>query len=99
MKTKIKFLRADTFRLSRLGKNRRKLEKWRKPRGHHNKLRLKRFGHPVQPGIGFGTPRNIAGTISGLKPILVHNLNELSKAAKGNIVIIARIGAKNKLAI
>jgi len=97
--TKLKFIRADTFRYSRLGKNRSKLLKWRKPRGKHNKLRLKRAGHPVQPGIGFGTPKVMRGKIAGLMPYLVRSPQEISKLNKNNIIIIARVGARKKLDI
>ncbi len=100
MNKRPKFIRADTFRLLRLGKNRRKLQKWRKPTGHHNKLRLKRFGHPVQPGVGFGSERASAGKISGLIPIRINNVAELEGLSpKINIAILARVGAKKKIAL
>jgi large subunit ribosomal protein L32e len=95
---KPKFLRADTVRLLRLGKNRRKIQKWRRPRGHHNKLRLKRFSYPVQPGIGYGSLRKDEGKIGGLYPVLVHNLTEMQKLnSKTQCAILARIGAKKKI--
>ena len=94
------FLRADTFRHLRLGKKRRKLQKWRRPRGHHNKLRLKRFSHPVQPGVGFGSPKSEAGKIKGLLPVRVHNLAEIEKLSpKRHIAILARVGARKKLTL
>jgi len=46
---KTRFVRVDTHRHSRLGKGRPKLQKWRRPRGKHNKTRLKRFSYPIQP--------------------------------------------------
>ena len=91
------FLRADTFRHSRLGKNRKKLQKWRRPRGKHNKLRLKRAGHPPQPGIGYGSPRSEEGRIQGKIPYIVHNLHELEVLSEGSIAILARVGAKKKI--
>lgn len=92
------FLRADTFRHLRLGKKRRKLQKWRRPRGHHNKLRLKRFSHPVQPGVGFGTEKKYAGKVNNLIPSLIYNLQELSNInPQMHAVILARVGAKKKL--
>ncbi len=96
-----KFYRADTIRLLRLGKKRRKLQKWRKPRGLHNKTRLKRFSYPVQPGVGFANPKATLGRVSGLIPMLIHNLSELFKAnSKENIIIIARsVGAKKRIEI
>jgi large subunit ribosomal protein L32e len=93
------FLRADTFRLSRLGKKRPKLLKWRRPRGKHNKLRLKRVGHPVQPEIGFRSSRKERYLVSGLRPILVRNLKDLASLKKDNSIILARVGAKKKLEI
>lgn len=92
-----RFLRSDTERHSRLGKNRRKLQKWRKPRGRHSKIRRKRFGYPRAPTVGYGSRKDRAGTISGLVPRLVHNLKELDALTKTNIAIIARVGAKKKL--
>lgn len=95
---KPKFLRADTVRHLRLGKKRRKLQKWRRPRGHHNKLRLKRFSYPVQPGIGYGSLRKTAGKVDGLLPSLVHNIKEMEKLnSKTHCVILARVGAKKKI--
>lgn len=94
------FLRVDTFRYSRLGKGRKKLQKWRRPRGKHNKTRLNRAGYTVQPGIGFGSPRSSAGKIKGLVPVLVRNENDLKSLNKNNIIIIARtLGAKKKISI
>lgn len=95
---KRKFVRVDTHRYSRLGKGRPKLQKWRKPTGKHNKTRLKRFSYPVQPGIGFGSPRELSGKINGLVPVLVNNMNDLKLLGKNNIAIVSRtIGARKKI--
>lgn len=94
-----KFIRQDTSRLLRLGKKRKKLQKWRMPKGRHNKIRRKRFGYPLQPGIGFGTPKVRAGKISNLYPVLVHNLKELESLSKEKIAIIAKVGAKKKIVL
>ena len=94
-----KFLRSDTERHLRLGKKRRKLQRWRMPRGKHNKIRRKRFGYRVQPGIGFSTRKDEAGRIKNLIPVLIHNTKELLKMTKENIAIIARVGARKKLEI
>jgi len=95
----MKFLRSDTRRHLRLGKRRKKLQKWRRPRGRHSKIRRKRMGYPLKPSPGFKTSLKTSGLIQGLKPILVHNLKELEAANKNSIVIIARIGAKKKIEI
>jgi len=95
----MKFIRTDYKRLSRLGKNRKKLQRWRRARGKHSKIRRKRFGYPVMPTVGYKKSRKESGLIKGLKPVLVHSINELSKIGKNSIVIIARVGAKKKLEI
>jgi large subunit ribosomal protein L32e len=92
-----KFLRTDTSRFLRLGKKRRKLQKWRLPRGKSNKRRLGRAGYAPIPTVGFKTPRKEAGRVFGLIPKLVHNLSELEALGKDNAAIIARIGARKKL--
>lgn len=92
-----KFIRQDTFRFSRLGKNRRKLQKWRRVRGKSNKIRLGRAGYASRPKVGFKTPRKEAGKIFGLIPKLVHNLKELESLSKNEAAILARLGAKKKL--
>ncbi len=94
-----KFIRADSFRYSRIGKNRPKLQKWRRPRGKHNKLRLKRAGHSKQPGIGYRKSRKQTGKIKNLLPVLVHNVKDLQELKKANIVILARVGMKKKFEI
>jgi large subunit ribosomal protein L32e len=94
------FLRSETHRFSRLGKGRPKLQKWRRPRGKHNKTRLNRFSYPVQPGIGCGTPRKDEGKVDGLMPILITNHSDLDKLSKSNIAIVSRkLGAKKKIEI
>ncbi|PIN93543.1 50S ribosomal protein L32e [Candidatus Pacearchaeota archaeon CG10_big_fil_rev_8_21_14_0_10_31_24] len=92
------FRRADTERQLRLGKKRPKLQKWRKPRGHHNKLRLKRVSYPAVPSVGYKSSRNESGKIAGAIPVVVNNLTELNKLTKDNVAIIARtLGAKRKI--
>jgi large subunit ribosomal protein L32e len=92
-----KFLRTDWMRHSRLGKNRKKKQVWRRARGMHSKIRRMRRGYPSMPLIGYGTDKAKSGRVDGLIPVLVHNVQELSKLTKNNIAIIAHVGAKKKL--
>ncbi len=92
-----RFVRSNTMRFLRLGKNRRKLLKWRRARGKSNKMRLGRAGHPSVPKVGFKTPSKEAGKVDGLFPKLVHNVKELESIGKNEIAIIARVGARKKL--
>ena len=94
-----KFLRQDSIRHFRIGMNRKKLQKWRKPKGRHSKMRQKRTGYPRTVSIGYRNNRAERGNIMGMKPILIFNSNQLNSIKKNNIVMIAKVGAKNKLEI
>ena len=94
-----KFLRTQSHRYLRLGRKRKKIQKWRRPRGRHNKIRKKRFGYQSKPEIGYKSPKIQLGKVLGLNPILVHNKNELKNVGIASGIIIARVGAKKKLEI
>ncbi len=94
----MKFLRQDTVRHSRLGKNRPKLARWRRPRGMHSKIRKKRFGYPLFPMNGFKKPQAISGKVKGKTPLLIYSKADLEKATSNHIVIFSRtIGAKKRI--
>jgi large subunit ribosomal protein L32e len=86
-----KFLRQDISRYSKLGKNRKKLQKWRKPKGIHSKMRERRKSYPAVVKIGYKKTDKPA-------PILVHNLTELGNL-KTKEAILARVGTRKKLEI
>ena len=95
-----KFIRQDYMRHPRIGKLRRKLQKWRKPKGRHSKMREYRKSYPVSPSVGYGSPRKEIGKISGKTPILVHNMNDLSKLKQEHLAIISsKVGARKRLDI
>lgn len=94
---KPRFLRVDTCRFLRLGKKRRKLQKWRRARGKSNKIRLGRAGYSLMPKVGFKTQKNLAHKVEGLIPKLVNNMRELEALGKHNAAILARVGARKKL--
>lgn len=91
------FLRAQARRYSKLGKNRKKLHKWRRPKGRHSKMRTHKKGHIQHPSLGLKKPVSSSGKIKNLTPILVHNIKELEQMTKDQIAIIAKIGTKKKL--
>ncbi len=93
------FVRQKSLKFSKLGKGRKKLQRWRKPKGRDSKMRLKMKGHPSAPTVGHKSSRKQAGLVHGLKPVLVHNLKELEQAPKNSIVLLAKIGAKKKIEI
>lgn len=96
---KKKFVRRDSGRFSKIGKNRKKLQKWRKPKGRDNKMREKRHGYPKVVSVGYKSPKKEFGKIHGEKPILVYNAEGLKKAGKDSVIIIGKVGAKKKLEI
>jgi len=96
---KKKFVRRDAGRFSKLGKKRKKMQKWRKPKGRDNKMREKRFGYPKLVSLGYKSSKGKSGKIEGLTPCLVYNIKDLDTVNKNSMIIIAKVGAKNKLEI
>jgi large subunit ribosomal protein L32e len=85
-----KFLRRNWDKFSRLGRNKRKKQVWRSPKGRHNKMRLKRKGYPATVNIGYKQEDK-------KKIILVNNLSELENIAKGEKIIFSKVGNKKKI--
>lgn len=94
-----KFLRQETRRHSKLGKNRKKLRKWRKPKGRDSKMRLNMKGHPKTVSVGYKSSKKESGKIENKVPVLVHNTKELEFVTKNQIPVLARIGTKKKLEV
>lgn len=88
------FRRRIWSRYSKLGKGRRKKQKWRKPKGRDNKMREKRRGYSAVVSIGYKKRES-----DRLKPIIVRNLNDLSKVEKKQTIIIGKVGRKKKIEI
>lgn len=87
------FLRVDSARYSKLGKGRRKLQKWRKPKGRHNKMREKRRSYPKTVSIGYRKPKK-----ERKETKLVNNIKDLKYSRKTDgIMLSARLGAKKKV--
>jgi large subunit ribosomal protein L32e len=87
-----KFKRQESVRHLKLGKRKKKLRSWRKPKGRDSKMRLKRKGYATKVSIGFKskpTPQ----------PILVHNIKDLASLDKKSIIVLAKVGAKKKIEI
>jgi large subunit ribosomal protein L32e len=96
-KKKPRFLRKDTFKVSKFGRRKKKKQKWRRARGIHNKIRRKEKGYGKEPRIGYGAEKKNKGNIQNLKPLLIKNIADLEKANSKNIIIISRtIGKKKK---
>ncbi|MBI2507592.1 hypothetical protein HYV89_01430 [Candidatus Woesearchaeota archaeon] len=85
---KIKFLRQQVA-----GKKKLKI-KWRRPRGIHSKLRLKKAGHRKKPSVGFRSQRKDRRSSTSL----VTSINDLTNA-KQSILLSSKLGLKKKLEI
>ena len=74
---------------------------WRKPKGHHGRVKKLHHSHGYSPKIGYGTPaafRNLHS--SGLEVVEVANLSELDKINPGTQGIkINSIGMKKKMMV
>jgi len=87
-----KFLRRTWDRYVKLGKGRKKKQKWRRPTGRDNKMREKRKNRPAVVAIGYkGSEKE--------KRLVVNNLNELKKIKKDEIAVIGNVGKKKKIEI
>ncbi|MEK6842431.1 MAG: eL32 family ribosomal protein [Nanoarchaeota archaeon] len=93
------FLRRTWYRFSRLGKGRRKKQKWRNPTGRHNKIRKRRKGYSARVSIGYSKDKTTKGRIDKKIPRIIHNLKELEKIGKNEIAIMGKIGGKKRIEI
>jgi large subunit ribosomal protein L32e len=98
-KKRARFLRSDWHKRLRIGRRRKKLRKWRKPKGRHNKIRERRKGRGARVDVGYGSPKVVKGTINGLKPILIYSPKDLEKLREEEIGVIASVGMKKRLEI
>ena len=90
-----KFLRRTWDRYSKLGRKRKKKQKWRRPTGRDNKMRERKKGQPKIVSIGYKKSKKM----NEKNQILVRNISELEKAKKNQIVIIGHVGKKKKIEI
>ena len=91
---KIKFLRRLSERHIKLGKGRKKKQKWRRPRGRDNKMREKRKGYPAVVSIGYKKSKRDRKEI-----LKVDNLKELEKIPENQGIILGKMGKKKKIEI
>lgn len=95
----VKFLRRSSDRYSKLGKRRKKKQKWKKPTGRDNKMREKRKGYPATVSIGYSTDKKERTLLKNKKPRQINNLKDLEKMKKNEIAVIGNVGKKKKIDI
>ncbi len=94
-KKKPKFIRQDAHKKARLKK------KWRRARGIHSKIRLKKRSYRKNTRKGYGSPKKVYGfNPKGLKEVIVKSLGDLRDISKEEgIIISAKIGLRKKIAL
>ena len=76
--------------------------KWRKPRGLHNKKRLNKKGNQPNPSTGYGSPVEVKYlNRNGYITVLVKTLNDLNKIDKEKeiVVLSSTLGARKRIII
>ncbi|MFH1589773.1 MAG: eL32 family ribosomal protein [archaeon] len=92
---KKKFIRTDAHKKKKLAKN------WRRPKGLHNKRRLRKKGYAPVVKAGGRTPNKTRNTFKGLKIVRIANKSQLESIDKKTegIIISSGVGIKNKMAL
>lgn len=89
---KIKFIRYNSEYLRKLSPN------WRRAKGMHNKVRLKKKGHNKSPSIGYGTPKEFRTFFkSKFDYVLVKSEKDLENLNKKEIMLSKKLGLKKRL--
>jgi len=75
--------------------------RWRKPRGIDNKKRIRQASEGACPRIGYkNSPENRFFHPSGMKEIIVHNVNEITEGMKNVVLRIAgSVGGRKRVDI
>ena len=92
------FYRQEWFRM---GNQRKKWRKWRKPRGNQSKMRMHKASRGGRVQAGYGSPAAVRGLHpSGAREIIIHNVQQLGIAGKDFAVRIAHgVGGKKRAEI
>ncbi|MBU0533019.1 50S ribosomal protein L32e [Candidatus Micrarchaeota archaeon] len=85
------------FNVLNLGFFKKVKDRWRKPRGTHNKKRMKFAWTGALPCIGYRNPKAIRGLHpNGSKEVLVHNVKELDGLNDVTVRISSSVGAQKR---
>lgn len=91
-KKKYRFIRYNSQYLKKLS------SKWRRPRGMHNKVRLKKKGHPRFPAVGHGSVKETHGLYkSKFKYKLINSEKDLENLNNNYVILSGSLGLKTKL--
>jgi len=96
---KNKFQRTKYRSYVRLGSGQKSKLRYQRAKGRHNKTRQKWRSRPPMVEIGYKNKCSERHIIDGRIPVRVFNLRDLMQVAKDSLVIIAKVGEKNKVEI
>ncbi len=88
---KKEFLRSKWRTMSKLGKRRKKKQKWRRPKGRDTQMRLQKKGNPKVVKIGYKKKKKTKDVE------IIRNLKDLEKVGKRKKVLLGKIGKKKKI--
>ncbi len=89
----MKFLRRNIGFHLRIGKRRKRKQVWRKPKGRDNKMRECRKGRAPIVSIGYKRKKEKKNIFR------VYNVKDLENIKKGDLIILGKVGKKNKTEI
>jgi len=92
--------KKPTFNVMNLGFKKRVKSRWRKPRGTHNKKRMRLAFTGASPNIGYKSPDSVRGKgASGLVEVMVSNPEQLEGLKEVVLRISGKVGKKKRLEI
>ncbi|MBI3052233.1 50S ribosomal protein L32e [Candidatus Woesearchaeota archaeon] len=92
--------RKPEFLIQDFHKRKELPKKWRRPRGLHSKLRMRKKGHPHHVEIGFSSPAAVRHLDrKGMKRVLVSNVGDLENLDRQREVALIRHGVGLKKAV
>jgi large subunit ribosomal protein L32e len=97
-----KIMKAKKPKFRRQEAHRKKLpSNWRRPKGHHSKVRVKRKWKPKRPSLGYRTPASLRGyDKTGKKIVHIYNLGDIENMSKDVVYIVStKLGLKKKKTI
>lgn len=95
-KRKPQFRRQETVRHKKLSTS------WRKPKGRHNKMRVRERGKLRLVSVGYKSPESVRGlTRAGMKRVRVSNTQDLESLDNRTeqAIIASGVGRKKRLGI
>ena len=75
---------------------------WRRPKGKHNKIKLRIKGKPARVETGYGSPKEVKGLLpNGKNPVLVRCIDDLNQInpERDAIILSSTLGKKKRLEI